>query len=189
MTFTLKQTTLLTGIIGASILMSACSTTPLVCDHHFATAQQIKAVHAAPAPKPIHITKPKELVKLPILTEAPSAMTLSSHSAQVQAGSQNTYSLVMHTGEVNDVLAIQRHVPDHYAVSITGSALRAFWQQANPYFVHQYQFAVLTASHMPSQILKVNSIHFDGNTITYQVVSKNSLPVNHLSDITLTLEK
>lgn len=169
------------ALIGG--LLSACSTAPLVCDHAMPTAKQIQQVRA-----PIQISKPKELKKLPVLTQAPSAMTLSANHAFLQAHTPAHYNLHLATHDVTDVLAIQHNSPKHYAVSIKGRALKAFWNQANPYFIHQYHYAVITARHLPSQIVRVSQVSFDGQHIDYQFVSNHALPHGYLNAVTVTVE-
>jgi hypothetical protein len=115
-------------------------------------------------------------------------MTLSANHAFVQAHTPAHYSLQLATHNVTDVLAIQHSSPKHYAVSIKGRALKAFWNLANPYFIHQYHYAVITAHHLPSQIVRVTHVAFDGQNVDYQIVSKNPLPKGYLSDLTITVE-
>jgi hypothetical protein len=177
-----KALTLSTVILMGGLL-TACSTAPLTCDHALPTQSQITSVRA-----PIEINKPKQLVNLPILSEAPSAMTLSADHAVMQASQTGYYHLTMMTKQVNHLLAIQHNDPKHYAVSIKGSALKVFWKQANPYFIHQYHYAVITAHHLPSQIVKVNKVTFNGNQISYRIISKNALPQGYLNNLTITVE-
>jgi hypothetical protein len=181
----------LTGLLLASALLTACSTSPLTCHRAIPSPQQFEQANPSiPEPsqasKAISKTKPdfRSLLKM-----SPSGMTLTAKTALLKANSNDGYDVTVSTGQITNFLAIHGDQSHNYTISMNANDASSFWKEAKPYLTHPFSDAVMTAKGLPSHIVSIDRTLWNGQTITYQVTSQEALQVGSLSDVTFTALK
>ena len=204
----------ISAVAALTACLSACSTSPLVCQHTMPSQSAINKVKA-PASLPStkdhqakHITIPQVthhhilihhhvihpvhhfLPSPPLPQRADAALfVVSSQLGKIeQLNSVHHYNISLPVNQIEQVMMYTQK-PAHSVSYISGASLDQVWKQAHQNFQSSNPHAVLTASGMASRVVRIHGEQLNNGAIIYEITSSKALPSNSLQHINLTIDK
>ena len=119
---------------------------------------------------------------------------MSAKKGEIKQQDDGTYQLVLNKADVNHVIMFSDR-PNRVVKYITAQELSKVWKTGANSFQQDPPNAVLSGMGIPTQIVILNGVQVDGNTVTYPIaISKDEkhmfgeLKPASVTDVTLTID-